>query len=121
MKLAFRSLARTRGLALLVVLTLALGIGANTAIFSVVRGVLLRPLVNRDEGRLIYIRRSAPGLGIENTTFSMPEIRDLRSRVLLVGRHNGEQVGHTDYVAEAHALPVFRMASDPWERGKPGA
>jgi len=48
-----RSLARTQGLAITVVLTLALGIGANAAIFSVVRGVLLRPLVNRDEDRLI--------------------------------------------------------------------
>ena len=58
-----RSLLRARGLAATVVVTLALGIGANAAIFSVVRGVLLRPLVNRDEDRLIYIRQSAPGLG----------------------------------------------------------
>ena len=60
---AFRSLARAKGLAITVVVTLALGIGANAAIFSVVRGVLLRPLVNRDEDRLIYIRQSAQGLG----------------------------------------------------------
>jgi putative ABC transport system permease protein len=81
LKLALRSLARTRGLAFTVVVTLALGIGANAAIFTLVRGVLLRPLVNRDEDRLIYIRQSAPGVGIENTTFSVPEIQDLRSRV----------------------------------------
>jgi putative ABC transport system permease protein len=43
-------------LALTIIVTLALGIGANAAMFSVVRGVLLRPLVNRDESRLIYIR-----------------------------------------------------------------
>ena len=60
-RFAFRSLARVKGLAITVVVTLALGIGANAAIFSVVRGVLLRPLVNRDEDRLIYIRQSAPG------------------------------------------------------------
>ena len=65
-KHAVRSLARAKGLALTVVVTLALGIGANAAIFSVVRGVLLRPLVNRDEDRLIYIRQSAPGIGAEN-------------------------------------------------------
>jgi predicted permease len=81
LKFAIRSLARARGLTLTVVATLALGIGANAAIFALVRGVLLRPLVNRDEGRLIYVRQSAPGLGIENTTFSVPEIQDLRSRV----------------------------------------
>jgi predicted permease len=74
-------LARTKGLAITVVLTLALGIGANAAIFSVVRGVLLRPLVNRDEDRLIYIRQSARGLGIENTTFSVPEIQDMKAGV----------------------------------------
>ncbi len=78
---AFRSLARVKGLAITVVVTLALGIGANAAIFSVVRGVLLRPLVNRDEDRLIYIRQSAKGIGVENAVFSVPELNDLRSRV----------------------------------------
>jgi putative ABC transport system permease protein len=81
LKFALRSLARTKGLTATVVVTLALGIGANAAIFTLVRGVLLRPLVNRDEDRLIYIRQSARGIGIDNTTFSVPEIQDLRSRV----------------------------------------
>ena len=81
LKYALRSLARAKGVALTVALTLALGIGANAAIFSVVRGVLLRPLVNRDESRLIYVRQSARGSGIENTTFSVPEIQDLQQSV----------------------------------------
>src|SRR5260370_9390338 len=81
LRVAFRSLARTKGLAVTVVLTLALGIGANAAIFTLVRGVLLRPLVNRDENRLIYIPQSAPGIGIENATFSVPEIPYLRAGV----------------------------------------
>src|SRR5262245_8642480 len=81
LRFAFRSLLRARGLTITVVLTLALGIGANAAIFSVVRGVLLKPLTNRDEDRLIYIRQSAPGLGTPNTTFSVPEIDDLKARV----------------------------------------
>ena len=81
LKVAVRSLARTKGLAITVVLTLALGIGANAAIFSVVRGVLLRPLVNRDEDRLIYIRQSAKGIGADNTNFSVPEIQDLKASV----------------------------------------
>jgi putative ABC transport system permease protein len=78
-RIAFRSLRRAKGLALTVVVTLALGIGANAAIFSVVRAVLFRPLVNRDENRLVYIRQSAPGLGTDNLKFSVPEIGDLRS------------------------------------------
>ena len=63
------------------VITLALGIGANAAIFTLVRGVLIKPLVNRDEDQLVYIRQSAPGMGFENSTWSMPEIQDLKTRV----------------------------------------
>ncbi|HZL93340.1 MAG TPA: ABC transporter permease, partial [Vicinamibacterales bacterium] len=85
LRFAFRSLLRARGLTITVVLTLALGIGANAAIFSVVRGVLLKPLANRDEDRLIYIRQSAPGLQAPNTAFSVPEIDDLKARVKSVG------------------------------------
>ena len=81
LKIAFRSLARAKGLAITVVLTLALGIGANAAIFSLVRGVLLRPLVNADEERLVYIRQSALGIGSEDVTFSVPELKDLESSV----------------------------------------
>ena len=81
LKFAARSLLRTKGLTVTVVLTLALGIGANAAIFTLVRGILLRPLVNRDEDQLIYIRQSARGIGVENTAFSVPEIQDLRERI----------------------------------------
>ncbi|MEX1128689.1 MAG: ADOP family duplicated permease [Vicinamibacterales bacterium] len=80
-RFALRSLSRVKGLALTVVVTLALGIGANAAIFSVVRGVLLRPLVNADEDRLVYIRQSAPGMQLENAAFSVPELNDLQARV----------------------------------------
>ena len=65
LKIAVRSLARVRALWFTVALTLALGIGANAAIFSVVRAVLLRPLANRDEDRLLYVRQSAPGIGVD--------------------------------------------------------
>jgi putative ABC transport system permease protein len=81
LRVAFHSLMRTQGLAITVILTLALGIGANAAIFTLVRGVLLKPLVNRDEDRLIYIRQSAPGAADDNSTFSVPEIQDLRASV----------------------------------------
>jgi putative ABC transport system permease protein len=79
LKVAIRSLARARALWFTVAITLALGIGANAAIFSVIRGVLLRPLANRDEDRLLYVRQSAPGIGADNTNFSVPEINDIGS------------------------------------------
>src|SRR5262245_944968 len=82
-RVAVRSLLRNRTLTATVVVTLALGIGANAAVFSVVRGVLLRPLVNRGEDRLIYIRQSMPGVS-ENMAFSVPEIIDFRTRATTV-------------------------------------
>jgi putative ABC transport system permease protein len=81
LRIAVHSLIRTPGLSTIVILTLALGIGANAAIFTLVRGVLLKPLVNRDEARLIYIRQSAPGADSKNEAFSVPEIQDLRASV----------------------------------------
>jgi predicted permease len=81
LRFGFHSLLRTRGLALTVILTLALGIGANAAIFTLVRGVLMKPLVNRDEDRLIYLRQSAQGIGQESATFSIPEYQDIKSAV----------------------------------------
>ncbi len=81
LRLAFHSLMHSKSLAAIVILTLALGIGANAAIFTLVRGVLLKPLVNRDENRLVYIRQSAPSGGQDNTTFSVPEIKDIEGGV----------------------------------------
>jgi len=80
-RFAFRQLRKSPGFTFVVIITLALGIGANAAIFTLVRGVLIKPLVNRDEDQLIYIRQSAPGARIENSTWSIPEIQDLKARV----------------------------------------
>src|SRR5437899_12251052 len=82
---AFRSLARTRGFAIAVILTLGLGIGANTAIFSVVRGVLLKPLPHRDGDRLIYLRQSTDGPAGANISFSVPEVTDIRAGAPALG------------------------------------
>src|SRR5580700_6843413 len=79
LRIAVRSLARVPAVWITVALTLALGIGANAAIFSVVRAVLLRPLANRDEDQLLYLRQSAPGIGNANANFSVPEIQDIGS------------------------------------------
>lgn len=78
LKYAIRNLARARGFSLAVIVTLGLGIGANTVIFSAVRGVLLRPLPHRDGDRLMYLRQSAEAKGSDNIAFSVPEINDFR-------------------------------------------
>ncbi|HZD53903.1 MAG TPA: ABC transporter permease, partial [Woeseiaceae bacterium] len=79
-RLGFRSLLRARGMAATVIVTLALGIGANAAVYSVVRDVLLRPLANDDAERLVYVRQTALGLNGANATFSMAAIRDIKAR-----------------------------------------
>ncbi len=76
---ALRALRHSKAFAAVVVITLALGIGANTAIFSVVRGVLLKPLPHRDGDRLVYLRHSMDGPGGANIAFSVPEVRDFRN------------------------------------------
>jgi putative ABC transport system permease protein len=94
LRFACRSLARAKRLAITVILTLALGIGANAAIFTIVRGVLLRPLINRDESTLLYVRQSQPGLGSENAAFSVPELQDIES-----GVHSISQFGEFSTIA----------------------
>jgi putative ABC transport system permease protein len=79
LRFALRSLARVPGFTIAVIATLALGIGANTAIYSVVRGALLRPLPNRDGERLVYLRQSAKLAGQSNLLFSVPEVVDYRT------------------------------------------
>jgi predicted permease len=95
LRFAARSLSRARAFTLAVVLTLGLGIGANTAIFSVVRGVLLRPLPNRDGDRLIYLRQAINGPGGENVLFSVPEINDFRTASKTMGAGIAEYSGLT--------------------------
>ena len=96
---AVRSLLRARGFALAVVVTLGLGIGATTAIFSVVRGVMLKPLPHREGGRLMYLRQSTRGPGGENVAFSVPEIMDFRSGSKALGG-----LGGVNFTAQTQAL-----------------
>ena len=138
LRYALRSLSRARGFAAAVVLTLGLGIGANTAIFSVVRGVLLKPLPHRDGGRLVFLRQSIRGPGGENIAFSVPEINDFRgasktlggiaeySPVTFTMLENGEAVRIDvglvtgNYFSVMGLSPVFGRAFNAGDDG-PGA
>jgi len=138
-RFALRSLARSRGFALAVIVTLGLGIGANTAIFSVVRGVMLRPLPNRDGDRLMYLRQSTNGPGGENIAFSVPEINDFResSKTLggiaeyspitftLIGDHEAERLSAGlvtgNYFSVMGLSPVVGRAFGPQDDGRGAA
>jgi len=73
-----RTLVKKPTFAIVAVLTLALGVGANTAIFSIVNAVLLRPLPFSDPDRLVRIYFNNPGVGLRGVRFSVPELDDLR-------------------------------------------
>jgi predicted permease len=77
---ALRWLRRSPGFTAVAILTLALGVGANTAIFSIVNSVLLRPLPYREPDRLVRIFFNEPGLGLRDVTVSKPELDDLTDR-----------------------------------------
>ncbi|MFI5179096.1 MAG: ABC transporter permease [Vicinamibacterales bacterium] len=98
-----RTLSKNRGFALLAILTLGLGIGANTAIFSVIYGVLLKPLPYGDGNRLVLIRQSAPLAGQPNTGVSIKEFFDYR-----------DQAADFDGLVEFH-----QMNFDLLKRGEP--
>jgi len=101
MQYAIRSLLKAPGYSLFVILTLALGVGANTAVFSVVRGVLLRPLPHAEGNRLVYLRQSAELAGLDDVKFSVPEIVDVREgSAALVG------------VAEFSSMPFTMLGRD---------
>jgi putative ABC transport system permease protein len=80
LRYAGRLLLRSPGFSLLTILTLALGIGANAAIFSVVNGVLLSPLPYREPERLTAVFSQFPGLGFDHFWVSPPEFLDLRDQ-----------------------------------------
>jgi len=71
-----RTLSKNPGYAIVAILTLALGIGANTAMFSVVRGVLLAPLPFHQPERLVIIGESRPNLNLKEMDVSYPDFQD---------------------------------------------
>jgi putative ABC transport system permease protein len=79
-RLAVRQVIRNPGFALAFVLTLGLGVGANTAIFSVINGVLLRPLPYPDADRIVHLRQPQTAVGVDDSNFSFPEVAHYRAQ-----------------------------------------
>src|SRR5687767_11226267 len=98
-----RALVKHPGYAALAVLTLGLGIGANTAIFSVIDGVLLKPLPYENGDRLVLVEQSAPLAGTPNVGISIKELYDYRA-----------QLASFDGLVEFH-----QMSFDLLRRGEP--
>lgn len=102
LRYALRSLRRDWGFSLTFVVTLGLGIGANTAIFSLVNGVLLRPLPYPDADRIVRVTQPARGMGVEDLGFSFVEIAELREQVSALeeiveyGEHTFNVLGRGD-------------------------
>ena len=80
LKFAWRQLLKNPGFTAMAVLTLALGIGANTALFSVVNGVLLRPLPFLRQERLVTLWESSQAQGVEQQAVSPPDLADWQAQ-----------------------------------------
>ena len=93
---AFRIMRKSPGFTLIIILTLALGIGANTSIFSIVNAVLLRSLPYYDPGRLVKITFNDPGIDLHDVRFSVPELEDLKSRADIFNEVSVVQGGSTN-------------------------
>ncbi len=106
---ALRTVLKSPGFALATVVTLALGIGANTAIFSLIHGVLLEPLPYRDGSRLVVLQQSAPRAKIDDLAFSIKEVYDYR-----------EQNQTLDGLVEHHSMTFTLLGRGEPERVSTG-
>jgi len=79
LRYAVRMLLRSPGFSLIVIATMALGIGATTAIYSVIDATLLHPLPYPNPSQLVRIEANLPGVGAHDVGFSIPELRDLQN------------------------------------------
>jgi len=108
-RLALRSLARSPGFAVAVVVSLALGIGANTAIFSLINGVLLQPLPYRHGGDLVQLIQPAPKADVADAGFSPPEVADYAAETATLSG-----------ISEYHSMPFILLGLERPQRVQTG-
>ena len=101
LRYAFRSFAGARGLTAAAILSLALGIGANTSIFSVASALLLRPLPYSDPDRLAILWNRSPGLGIAEDWFSPAQYFDIKNSSTSLARRSLGEGGSFEQLAVA--------------------
>lgn len=109
LRLAFRELLKTPALSALMVSILGLGIGANTAIFSIVYGVLLRPLPYEEGDRLVLVRQQMTAAGVDSIPFSVPEYFDYR-----------DQSRAFDAMVEYHTMAFTMLGGEEPQRVQTG-
>src|SRR5260370_304497 len=115
---AIRNLLRTPGFAIVTIVTLALGIGANTAIFSVVNAVILRPLGYPQPERLIYITSQFPTMGFDQFWISPPEFFEFRERAKTFSSVGAFAAEARDVDAPARARGRGRLSLLDWPPGR---
>lgn len=106
LRYALRQLVKHPGFTAIALITLALGIGANSAIFSVVNGVLLQPLPYRDAGQLAYVYTQFPTLGFDEFWASPPEYRDLQERIHSFSAIGAWRTGRVNVAGSESAVRV---------------
>jgi len=109
---AIRALAKAPGFAAITILTLALGIGANTAIFSVFNAVVLRPLPYPQPERLVFVTTQFPTLGFDQFWMSMPEFLEYRQWSTSYDSMGAYSVGASNLGAEQPMRPVRAIVTD---------
>jgi predicted permease len=124
LRYAIRGLAKARGFAVVALLSLAIGIGANTAIFSIVNTLLLRPLPYKDASRLAILWNRSPRLGITEDWFSTAQYFDIKTghhgfedvAIAIGGNENLTGDGQPERVGTIHVssnlLPMLGVTAD---------
>src|SRR5262249_26359105 len=108
---ACRTLARQPGFALVTIMTLALGIGANTAVFSVVNGVLLRPLGYPQPDRLELVTSQFPGLNFDQFWVSLPEFVEFRQHNQAYSDVGAYNIGAANLGTSSPSRPVRALVT----------